>query len=362
MRDDDIQPLARLQASGFEDCFFGRPQASKMCGLSVTLFVRMKGAVQKPIPAMFQLAGKGCDVDEINTNHVAGALKSIYYLSMTHAGKQTIFITGAATGIGHQAALELARRGHRVIATAQHLADLTALRQAAEAAQLALTYDELDITSTEQAQVMARKYQIDVLINNAAIGDSGPIVEVPLERVRTNFDVNVTGTLNVIQAFVPQFIKRRQGRIVVMGSMVGLVTPLFFNPYSATKAAIESICASMRMELRYFNIAVVTVNPGRIDGGHNAAIEATKYDWLKQSSPYYPLLGEMQRHDDMMLQHAYPIASILPAIVQAVEAKHPRLRYATPFKYRLGLFFIRLLPSRTIDWIFMKATRLKLFK
>jgi short-subunit dehydrogenase len=281
---------------------------------------------------------------------------------MIHTAKQTIFITGAATGIGKQAALELARRGHTVIVTARNRDALVNLQTDAEAEGLTLVYDELDITDTAQTRKLAQRYKVDVLLNNAAIGDTGPVAEVPLNRVRANFEVNVTSTLAMVQAFVPQMIQRRQGRIVVMSSMVGLVTPLFMSPYSASKAALESICASLRMELSYFDIDVVLVNPGRIDGGHNAKIAATKYDWLSKDSPYRDLISEMKQQDDGLLRNAYPISSVVPSIVKAVEAKHPRVHYAAPFKYRLGLFFARLTPSRLQDWVFLKANRLKFLK
>jgi short-subunit dehydrogenase len=275
---------------------------------------------------------------------------------------KTILITGAGSGIAKQTALTLAARGHNVIATGRTLADLQQLRLDAEQQNLQLTYDVLDVTSAEQAQSVVGKYQIDVLLNNAAIGDTGPIAEVPLDRVRQNFEVNVLGTLNVIQTVVLQMSQRRNGRIIIMSSIVGLFTPMFFNPYAGTKAALESMAASLRNELKYFNIDTVVINPGRIDGGHNAKIAATKYEWITPASPYYPYIEEMKRHDHMLLDNAYPIDRVVPSIVAAVEAKHPRVRYAAPLKYRLNLFFGRLLPSRLQDWIFFKADRFKFLK
>ncbi|HEX3569083.1 MAG TPA: SDR family oxidoreductase [Candidatus Saccharimonadales bacterium] len=276
--------------------------------------------------------------------------------------QKVILITGAATGIGRATALTLAARGHKVIATSYSRESLAELERAAQSQNLTLTYDVLDITNTAQVQEVAQKYLIDVLLNNAAIGDTGPIVEVPLDHVRRNFEVNVVGTLGVIQAVVPQMIARKQGRIIVMSSMVGVTTPMFMNPYAGTKAALESFCDSMRNELAYFNIDVSAINPGRVDGGHNAKIAATKYEWLAPNSPYYSLIEEMKRHDHMLLDNAYGIDTVVPYIVKAIEAAHPKTHYAAPFKYRLGLFFNRLLPSRARDWVFFKATRLKFLK
>ena len=276
--------------------------------------------------------------------------------------RKTILITGAATGIARHTSIAYARRGHRVIVTARSIEALAPLKQEAEAKGLTLEYDVLDITNGEQSKALAAKYTIDVLLNSAANGETGPIVEEPIERVRDNFETNVFGTLLVIQAFAPQMMQRKSGRIIIMSSMVGLALPMFFNSYAGTKAAIESFAGSMRNELKYFNIDVVIMNPGRIDGGHNAQISDTKFSWLKPDSLYYPLIEEMKRHDRVLLENAYPIESVVRDLIKAVEDAKPRVRYASPGKYQVGLLLLRLLPSRTLDWIFFKADRLKFLK
>jgi short-subunit dehydrogenase len=275
---------------------------------------------------------------------------------------KTILITGAGSGIALQTAIELAKIGHHVIATARSIPELDDLQQQAESQQLVLTYDALDITNNDQAVALAKKYTIDTLINSAANGETGPIVEEPMQRVRANFETNVFGTLQVIQAFAPQMIARKSGRIIVVSSFVGLALPMFFNSYASTKAAMESIAGSLRNELRYFNVDVVIMNPGRIDGGHNAKIAATKYDWIKKDSPYHALEDEMKTHDRLLLDNAYPIRPVVLDMIKAVQATRPRIRYASPSKYRLGLVLIRLMPTRFQDWVFFKADRLKFLK
>lgn len=275
---------------------------------------------------------------------------------------KTILITGAGSGIAKQTALRLAQRGHHVIATARSLEKLESLKQEALADNLTLTYDVLDITNFDQAKALAAKYTIDTLINSAANGQTGPIVEEPIERVRANFDTNVFGTLQVIQAFAPQMMQRKSGRIIVVSSIVGLALPMFFNSYASTKAAIESIAGSMRNELKYFNIDVVIMNPGRIDGGHNGRIAETKFEWLQPDSLYQPYVEEMKRHDRVLLENAYPIPPVVDDMVKAVEDSKPRIRYASPIKYRFGIFLLRLMPTRLQDWIFFKADRLRFLK
>ena len=117
---------------------------------------------------------------------------------------KTVLITGAGSGFGKGAALALAERGHKVIATTETEAQAEALRS--DAPQL--TVEKLDITSSDVAK--AAGWDIDVLINNAGAGQTGPMADVPLDRVRHLFEVNVFGTLAITQQRVAA--DGRQGR------------------------------------------------------------------------------------------------------------------------------------------------------
>ena len=115
---------------------------------------------------------------------------------------KNVMITGAGSGFGKGASLALAERGHHVIATTETEAQADALR--AEAPQL--TVEKLDITSADVDK--AAGWDIDVLINNTGAGQTGPMADVPLDRVRHLFDVNVFGTLTVTQKVLPRMIAR----------------------------------------------------------------------------------------------------------------------------------------------------------
>ena len=118
---------------------------------------------------------------------------------------KNVMITGAGSGFGKGAALALAARGHAVIATTETDDQAAALR--AEAPQL--TVEKLDITTDDVAAAAA--WDLDVLINNAGAGQTGPLADVPIERVRRLFDVNVFGTLAVTQAVLPRMVARGIG-------------------------------------------------------------------------------------------------------------------------------------------------------
>lgn len=110
---------------------------------------------------------------------------------------KNVMITGAGSGFGKDAAIALAARGHQVIATTETDEQAAALR----AEVPALTVERLDITSDDVTKAAA--WDINVLINNAGAGQTGPMADVPLDRVRHLFDVNVFGTLAVTQQVLP---------------------------------------------------------------------------------------------------------------------------------------------------------------
>jgi NAD(P)-dependent dehydrogenase (short-subunit alcohol dehydrogenase family) len=115
---------------------------------------------------------------------------------------KTVMITGSGSGFGKGASLALAARGHRVIATTETEAQAAALR--VEAPQL--TVEKLDITSTDVGK--AADWDVDVLINNAGAGQTGPMADVPLDRVRRLFEVNVFGTLAVTQQVLQRMVAK----------------------------------------------------------------------------------------------------------------------------------------------------------
>ena len=179
-----------------------------------------------------------------------------------------ILITGAASGFGKGAALELAKRGHQVIAGVHVEPQKTELMKAASDLGVELTIEVLDITNESDRQ-FAFQHEIDVLVNNAAVMESGPVAEIPFEYVRRNYETNVFGPLAMIQGFAPQMVKRGSGKIVNVTSMGGLVTFPFVSIYTSTKHALESLTEGLKMELAGTGVEVCTVNPGAYGTGFN---------------------------------------------------------------------------------------------
>src|SRR5262249_39954053 len=151
-----------------------------------------------------------------------------------------VLITGCSTGIGRALAVEFASRGHRTFATARNL---PAVADLAAAGAEPLTLDVQDPASIRAAveTVIARAGRIDVIVNNAGINVYGPLVAIPLERIEKLFASNVTGLIAVIQAAFPHMAARRSGRIVNIGSVVGVLPTPWAAPYCASKAAVHML-------------------------------------------------------------------------------------------------------------------------
>jgi short-subunit dehydrogenase len=268
-----------------------------------------------------------------------------------------ILITGAGSGIGHDAAIALARNGHAVLATTHTEEQRERLSKDAEMAGVSLEAAKLDITSAEDVAKYSSR-EIDVLINNAGQGESGPICEIPLERFREGMEVNVFGTVRMTQAFVPHMVKRRSGRVIIVSSIAGrLVTP-YLGPYSMTKFALESMGDALRLELKPHRIKVSLIEPGLIYTGFNEEMAASKYEWLKEDSVMAKYVPKMKAREETLKNHSFPTEPVVESIIHAVEARRPKTRYITPKSYALSVKLLRIIPDRMKDFIARKVSGL----
>jgi short-subunit dehydrogenase len=191
---------------------------------------------------------------------------------------KNVMITGAGSGFGKLAALALAERGHHVIATTETEEQAVGLR--AEAPQLSV--EKLDVTTDDVHK--AERWDIDVLIDNAGAGQTGPIADVPLERVRHLFEVNVFGTLSLTQVVLKGMVAKRSGRVIIMSSIAGVLSAPAFGPYAMTKHALEAMGKAMRAELAPLGIDVTLINPGPYLTGFNDRMADSMWEWFSDKS------------------------------------------------------------------------------
>ena len=180
---------------------------------------------------------------------------------------KTVLISGAGSGFGKGAAIELARRGHRVIATTETAEQTEALT----AEHPELTAMKLDVTDADDVGRVG-EIDPDVLINNAGFGVMAPLSSVPLEQLKAGFEVNVFGMVAMSQAAIPGMKAKGAGRIINVSSISGVVPGPMTGPYAMTKHAVEAFSRTLRDELAPHGIDVTKVNPGPYDTGFNDAM------------------------------------------------------------------------------------------
>ena len=200
-----------------------------------------------------------------------------------------ILITGAASGFGKIAAFDLANKGHQVIATVQVYPQMSDLISEVKEQGLEMTVDKLDVTNAKDIAYITQKYDIDILISNAGIMEGGPIAEQPIDLIRSMFDVNVFGGLQLAQGFIKKFIdEKRPGKIVFITSMGELWTVPYVAAYCASKHAMGSIAEGLKTELAQFNIKIATCNPGIFGTGFNDRGVDTINRWYDPESNFTP--------------------------------------------------------------------------
>lgn len=260
---------------------------------------------------------------------------------------KTVLITGAGSGFGKGAALELARRGHKVIAATHLAAQKTALLDEAERAGVKLQVEVLDITSEPNRQAIF-KHEIDVLVNNAGISEGGPVADIPMENVRGCFETNVFGTLAMTQGFVPQMVQRGFGKVIIVSSVNGLFTVPFVGTYCATKHALEALAEAMKDELAGTGVEVCVVNPGPFGTGFNERGADTMASWFNQdtSSSRADLMNETMGGLQKLLQNQLDPQIMVDALARIVEEDASKFRNVIPDAMSP---WIQSLQSRTWD-------------
>jgi NAD(P)-dependent dehydrogenase (short-subunit alcohol dehydrogenase family) len=228
---------------------------------------------------------------------------------------KTVLITGSGSGFGKGASLALAARGHNVIATTETEEQATALR--AEAPEL--TVEKLDITSSDVGK--AADWDLDVLINNAGAGETGPMADVPIDRVRRLFEVNVFGTLAMTQSVLPRMVAKGAGRVIIVSSIAGVVSGPAFGPYSMTKHALEAMGKAMRAELASQGIDVTLLNPGPYLTGFNDRMADSMWEWFGDKSLNAPATPLFQMMRELVTNGQMDPAEVVTRMVELTEAE-----------------------------------------
>jgi NAD(P)-dependent dehydrogenase (short-subunit alcohol dehydrogenase family) len=176
----------------------------------------------------------------------------------------TWLITGCSTGLGRALAAAVLDRGENVVVTARDSASVENLARSHAGTALALS---LDVTELAQVHDVARIAQerfgpVDVLVNNAGHSYRAAVEEAADDQVQELFATNFFGPAALIRAILPQMREQHSGTIVNISSIGARTCPIGSGYYAGSKAALESLTASLRKEVQALGIAVMAVEPG----------------------------------------------------------------------------------------------------
>lgn len=251
-----------------------------------------------------------------------------------------VLITGGSSGIGKSIANYLTEKGCIVYGTSRNPLRIT------EALPFKLI--PLDVTNKDSVlkaveTVIAKEGRLDVLINNAGVGITGPIEETPDEEIKNVFQTNVFGPIDLIKAVLPQMRLQKSGLIINITSIAGYMGLPYRGVYSATKGTLELLTEAFRMEIKDFNIKMTNVAPG--DFATNIAAgryHAPVLDNSPYKTPYKDTLQLMNEHVD---DGNDPI-QMAKVVYGIITNKNPKIHYKVgAFMQKFSIVLKRILPD-----------------
>lgn len=266
---------------------------------------------------------------------------------------KVVLITGATSGIGNAVALYLHQKGYTVYGTG---------RNPEKSAQQPFQLLALDVrkedTIQQAVQTLLKKEQrLDVLINNAGVGITGPLEEIPIDEVRNNFETNLFGPIQVIKAVLPQMRRQKNGLIINVTSIAGYMGLPFRSAYSSSKGALELITESLRMEVKPFGIQVTNVAPGDF----STNIASRRYHApVITGSPYEKVYQEQLNTIDADVDSGMNPETMAKAIHRIIETENPKVHYKVgAFLQKFSIALKRILPDKMYEKILMNHYKIK---
>lgn len=250
-------------------------------------------------------------------------------------------ITGASSGIGHATATALQQAGYRVFGTSRK-----ASAKSADGVTM-LVCDVTDDTSVQTmvAELLRQVGRIDLLVNNAGIGLLGGAEESSSAQAQALFNVNVFGVTRVTNAVLPTMRKQQKGRIINIGSILGLIPAPYNALYAATKHAVEGYSESLDHELRTFGIRVTVVEPG---------VTRTAFEEnLTRPDQTLAIYDVVRASQEALMRELIETGDapevVADTVVQAATAVKPKLRYPAGKQAKQVRLLRRFLPESIVD-------------
>ncbi|MFZ4672137.1 MAG: SDR family oxidoreductase [Flavobacterium sp.] len=265
---------------------------------------------------------------------------------------KVVLITGGSSGIGKAVGEFLFHKGYTVYGTSRNPEKIS------NSIFPLIALDVRNVESIKNAveKVVALSKSIDIVINNAGVGITGPIEETPTDEMRNNFETNFFGPIEVIKAVLPNMRKQKSGLIINITSIAGYMGLPYRGIYSASKSALEIVTEAISIEVKPFGINLVNVAPGEFATDiashryHAPFIEGSVYE-----TPYKNTLNKMNSH----MHTGGDPTDLAVVIYQIINDKSPKLHYKVgAFMQKFSIVLKRILPDRIYESMLMNYYKL----
>jgi NAD(P)-dependent dehydrogenase (short-subunit alcohol dehydrogenase family) len=266
---------------------------------------------------------------------------------------KVVLITGGSSGIGKAVGEFLHHKGFTVYGTSRNPESITAS---------IFPLIKLDVRNPESihdafAEIIEKSGRVDVVINNAGVGITGPLEEIPTQEIKNNFETNFFGPIEVMKAILPQMRLQKSGIIINITSIAGYMGLPYRSVYSASKGALELITEALRMEVKSFGIQITNVAPG--DFATNIAAGRFHAPLIKGSA-YEKTYGKTLKMMDEHVNHGSNPNEMAHVIFDIIQNPAPKGHYKVgSFLQKLSIVLKRILPDKKYENMLMKHYKLK---
>jgi NAD(P)-dependent dehydrogenase (short-subunit alcohol dehydrogenase family) len=263
------------------------------------------------------------------------------------AVERTVLTTGAGTGIGLAAVIELARRGFDSVGGVRSQAKARAVSRAARAAGVKVRTVLLDVTNANDCKRAVAELKPYGLVNNAGVAASGAVEDVGDDEARVAFETMVLGPMRLARLAIPYMRDQGAGRIVNISSIYGLMTTPLTGWYQASKHALEALSDALRVELASDEIAVVLIEPGAFRS--NIWDSAGNDVQSRLDSEYFAAYRRLEEGIKVSQRLMGDPIEVGRLIASVMTAKKPKSRYLIGYDARAIDIYSKLLPTEVRD-------------
>ena len=262
-------------------------------------------------------------------------------------------ITGGSSGIGKAIGTYLKANGFKVYGSTRNKQQYSGFRD----------FDLLELDVCEPLsitravnKVLSREGKIDILINNAGIGITGPIEEIPHKEILKAFETNLHGPIHMIKAVLPHMRTQKSGLVINITSIAGYMGLPYRGIYSSCKGALGLVTEALRMETKDFGVHITNLAPG--DFATNIA--AGRYHApIEELSPYKEGYGHTLKMINAHVDQGGDPLLVAKEVLRIIKTKNPKVHYTvgTPMQ-KFSMILKRLLPDKVYERLLLNHYKL----